>query len=67
MKTKIVTPKKEKDGWAYIRVRKSTRKRLQIMKAELNLEAYDNAIDITLNNFEKTKNEKTKKSSSQGK
>jgi len=64
MKTKTQA---EPTRWTYIRVRKPTRTRLQILKAELDFEVYDDVVNMLLNNFKKTKNEKTKNNSSQGK
>ena len=37
-------------NWTYIRIRKSTAKKLQILKAELESDMYDDVVDLLLSN-----------------
>lgn len=38
-------------NWTYIRIRKSTAKKLQILKAELESDMYDDVVDLLLSNY----------------
>ena len=49
---------KQQEGWINIRLRKTTIKRLRIVKAEKELKLYDDAVNIALDELEEVKNER---------
>ena len=48
----MVTKKESKDGWANIRVRTTTLKRLRVAKAQMEVPLYDDVINTGLNLLE---------------
>lgn len=41
----------EETNWTYIRIKKPTAKRLQILKAQLEADMYDDVVDLLLSNY----------------
>jgi hypothetical protein len=51
----MVNETKQEDNWTYIRIRKSTAKKLRAIKLEQDIEVYDEVIDSLLSKYNLSK------------